>query len=148
MEIKNVDRKRTLMIRTITSMSRISDTMGEAYAELAAFMEKKGIPFAGAPYAMYYNMDEEALDVEMGFPVESDTSCEGRISTGELPEGKIASALHIGPYSRLEETYMKLMEYVKDQGMETEEWMYEYYLNSPMEVKPEELQTEICYPLK
>jgi effector-binding domain-containing protein len=148
MEIKEVQNRKTLMIRTITPMSSISDAMGEAFTKLAAFMEKNGIAFAGPPYAKYYNMDMEALDVEMGFPITAETAAEGSIKIGELPAGKIASAVHLGPYDKLEETYIKLMEYVKGKGLETEEWMYEFYLNSPMEVKPEDLQTEICYPLK
>lgn len=148
MEIKEVKRQRTLMIRTVTGVSRISDVMGECYTELAGFMESRGIAFAGPPYAKYYNMDMEALDVEMGFPVAGETEGTGRIQTGELPAGQVASAIHRGPYDKLEETYMKLTEYVTGKGLETTEWMYEFYLNSPLEVKPEELQTEICYPLK
>ncbi|MBF9017415.1 MULTISPECIES: GyrI-like domain-containing protein [unclassified Oceanispirochaeta] len=148
MEIKEVQIRKTVMIRTITPVSNISDVMGEAFTELGAYMEKNSIAFAGPPYARYYNMDMEALDVEMGFPVASESVGTGRIKVGELPAGKIASAVHVGPYDKLEETYIKLMEFVKEKGLEAEEWMYEFYLNSPMEVKPEELQTEICYPLK
>lgn len=148
MEIKEVENRKTIMIRTTTPMSSISDAMAEAFTKLAAHMGKNGIAFAGPPYAKYYNMDMEALDVEMGFPINSEAAVEGIIKIGELPAGKIASAVHHGPYDKLEETYIKLMEFVKGKGLETEEWMYEYYLNSPLEVKPGELQTEICYPLK
>lgn len=148
MEIKEVQKRETLMIRTITPMSSISDAMGDAFTKLAAYMEKNGIAFAGPPYARYYNMNMEALDVEMGFPITGKIAGEGNIQMGELPAGKIASALHLGSYDKLEETYTKLMEYVKGKDLETEEWMYEFYLNSPMDVKPEELETEICFPLK
>ncbi|MDC7235260.1 MAG: GyrI-like domain-containing protein [Spirochaetales bacterium] len=148
MEIKDVKAQKTLMIRLTTPVSSISDVMGEVYTELGAYMGRKGIDFAGAPYAMYYNMDMEALDVEMGFPVAGDPPVEGRIQRGELPAGKIAAAVHTGPYDKLEETYTKLMAYVKEQGLESEEWMYEFYLNSPMEVAPADLKTEICFPLK
>jgi len=148
MEIKNVDRKQTLMVRMTVPAAKLSDIMGEVYGELGAYMGQKGIPFAGAPYAMYYNMDMEALDVEMGFPVLSDDKGEGRIKPGEIPAGRVVAAVHHGPYATIEETYTKLMAHVKEEGLETTEWMYEYYLNSPMEVKEEELQTEICFPLK
>ncbi len=148
MEIKDVQKQNTLMVRLVTPISKISDVMGEAYQEIGEFMAKKGIPFSGAPYARYYNMNMEALDVEMGFPIAIDVKGENRIKTGQIPAGKIATAIHCGPYSTLEETYTKLMGFVKEKGLEVEEWMYEYYLNSPMEVKPEELQTQICYVLK
>lgn len=148
MEIKDVTSQKTLMVRLITPLSKISEVMGEVYGEIGAYVQRKGLQFSGAPYAMYYNMDMEALDVEMGFPVAGDDKGEGRITPGEIPGGKIATAIHTGPYDKLEETYNKLMEFVKEDGKNVQEWMYEYYLNSPMEVKPEELQTQICYPLK
>jgi effector-binding domain-containing protein len=148
MEIKEVAEQNTLMIRLITPASRLSDVMGEAYGELGAYMGRKGIQFAGPPYAMYYNMDMEALDVEMGFPTVAKESGERRIKTGRIPGGKVASALHAGPYAKLEETYRKLMDYVNEKGVQVyEEWMYEFYLNSPMEVLPEDLQTEIRFIL-
>lgn len=147
-EIKSVESQKTIMVRLTTPAGKLSDVMGEVYGELGAFMGEKGIVPAGAPYAMYYNMDMEALDVEMGFPVAGDPACEGRIKAGEIPGGKIAAAVHTGPYDKLEETYNKLMAFVKEKGLDVQEWMYEYYLNSPLEVKPEELQTQICYPVK
>lgn len=148
MEIKEVEKQNTLMVRLVTPMSKISQVMGEVYQEIAELMAKKEIPFAGAPYARYYNMDMEALDVEMGFPVQADVEGEKRIKSGLIPAGKIATTIHSGPYDKLEETYTKLMVFVKEKGLDVEEWMYEYYLNSPMEVKPEGLQTQICYVLK
>lgn len=148
MEIRKAKAQKTVMIRTTAPASALPQVMGDVYGELGAFMGQRGITPAGPPYAMYYNMDMEALDVEMGFPVAADAPVEGRIKMGKLPAGKIAAAVHTGPYAKLEETYNKLMAYVKEQGLETEEWMYEYYLNSPMEMAPEELRTEICYPIK
>lgn len=148
MEIKEVTSRRTLMVRLTTPFSKLSEKMGEVYNEITSYAQKKGIEFSGDPYAMYYNMDIEALDVEMGFPVDGENTGEGRITTGEIPGGIIASAVHVGPYEKIEGTYKNLLEYIKTEGREVHDWMYEYYLKSPMEVKPEELQTRICYPLK
>lgn len=148
MEIKKVEKLKTLMVRTVAPASTLPVLMGEVYGELGAYMGRKGIAFAGPPYAMYYNMDMDALDVEMGFPVSVDAEGEGRITAGEIPGGTVASAVHKGPYDKLMDTYNILMAFVRENGLETTEWMYEFYLNSPAEVKPEDLETEICYPLK
>lgn len=148
MEILDVQKQETLMVRLTTQVRKLPEVMGEVYQEIASYMGRKGVDFAGPPYAMYYNMDMEALDTEMGFPVTAGTRGEGRIKTGQIPGGKIATTVHTGPYSKLEESYNKLMEFVKEQDVQVEEWMYEYYLNSPMEVKEEELQTKICFVLK
>lgn len=148
MEIKNVEKQKTLMIRMTAPAAKLPEVMGEVYGELGAYLGRKGIAFAGAPYAMYYNMDMDALDVEMGFPVVSDDKGEGRIRNGEIPAGKVASTVHVGPYAKLEDSYSSLMAFVKEKGLNVTEWMYEYYLNSPVEVKEEELRTEICYPIR
>ena len=148
MEMKEVEKRRTLMVRMTAPVGDLPRIMGDVFGELGSYMGRKGIDFAGPPYALYRNMDMEALDVEMGFPVNREDIGEGRIKPGELPAGTIATALHTGPYSRLEETYGALMAYVGEKGKSAEEWMYEFYLNSPGEVEPEELQTEICFPLK
>ena len=148
MEIKEVEQQNSLMVRLTTPVSKMSDVMGEVYQELAGYMGKKGIEFAGPPYAMYYNMDMEALDVEIGFPVNLSDTGEERIKPGCIPGGKIATTIHTGPYGKMEETYEKLMAYVKEKQLDVHEWMYEYYLNSPLEVKPEELQTQICFVIK
>ncbi|MDC7246666.1 MAG: GyrI-like domain-containing protein [Sphaerochaetaceae bacterium] len=149
MEIREVTQQNTLMVRLITSLSRISEVMKEVYTEIGTFMQHRGIEYTGAPYAMYYNMDMEALDLEIGFPVTAPVETEGRISNGTIPGGKIATTVHKGPYDTLEKTYMELLAFVRDKGVEVEEqWMYEYYLNDPAEVKPEELLTQICYIVK
>ena len=59
--------------------------MGPVYGEIAAYMAKNKIPFAGPPFAMYYNMDMDDLDVEIGFPVAEKISGEGRVKPGTLP---------------------------------------------------------------
>ncbi len=148
MEIRKVQQQDSLMIRLTTPVSKISEVMGEVYQELAGYMGRKGIEFAGPPYAMYYNMDMEALDVEMGFPVNQSDKGEGRIKPGQIPGGEIVTTIHTGPYDKLEGTYEKLMAFVKEKQLDVQEWMYEYYLNSPLEVKPEELQTQICFAVK
>lgn len=148
MEIKEVQKQNTLMIRLVTPVSSLADVMGEVFQEIGEFMGKKGIAISGAPYAMYYNMDMEALDVEMGFPVSSEVKGENRIKSGLIQGGKIVTTIHSGPYDKLEESYTKIIGFVKEKELDIEEWMYEYYLNSPMEVKPEELQTQICFVLK
>jgi len=147
MEIKKLQEQNTLMVRMTTAVENLPTVMGEIYEEIGAYMGKKELEFVGAPYARYYNMDMSALDVEMGFPVARKDPGGGRLKSGLLPAGEYATTLHTGPYDNLEETYNKLMAYVKEQGIEVQQWMFEQYLNSPMEVKHENLQTQIFFPV-
>jgi len=145
-----IERKETptLSVRYRTPAADLPNSMGPIYGEIAAYMGKSGIPFAGPPFAMYYNMDMNDLDVEIGFPVAKVTAGEGRISAGKLPGGSFATAKHTGPYTALEETYNALTAFVKDKGVQMETFMFEEYLNSPEDTPPETLETAIYFPLK
>lgn len=147
MEIKTVQEQKTLYIRTTTPVAQLPAIMGPAYGKLAAYAGENGAAFAGPPYARYYNMDMDALDVEIGFPVDKVLPGQGDIQAGTLPGGKRAAAVHRGPYTTIGATYDKLMAYTQQEGLTTTEWMYESYLNSPEENPPEKLETEIFFPI-
>jgi len=148
MDIVELKARDTLAVRYRTPMAELSKSMGQAYGEIAAYMGKKGIPFSGPPFAMYYNMDMDDLDVEIGFPVASQAAGEGRVKPGRLPGGKLAMATHIGSYEGIGATYEKLTAFVSERALKPEEYMYEEYLNSPEDTPPEKLATNIYFPLK
>jgi effector-binding domain-containing protein len=147
MEIKDLNEMNTLAIRVTVPVSNLPQTMGRIYGEIAAHMQERGIPFAGAPYARYYNMDMEALDVEIGFPVTKPAVGTDAIKPCVLPAGKALVEKHIGPYERIEEAYNRLMAYVDEQKLSVNGETYEFYLNDPAETKPEALETEIYFPV-
>lgn len=154
MKIMDLQEKPTLSIRQTTSVKDLPDLIGRNYGKIMAYMGKAGVEPSGAPFVMYYNLDMENLDVEMGFPVPegslSSFPAEGveDIRKGKLPGGKTAYALHTGPYETMEKAYNDLTAFVEREGCKPESFVYEVYLNSPTEVPAEELQTEIFFPLK
>jgi effector-binding domain-containing protein len=145
-----IERKETptLTVRYRTPVSELPNTMGAVYGEIAAYMGKSGIPFAGPPFIVYYNMDMYDLDVEVGFPLAKAAAGEGRIAASRLREGFFATAKHTGPYTTLEETYNALTAFIKEKGVQTETFMFEEYLNSPEDTPPENLETVIYFPIK
>lgn len=148
MEIKETQDQKTVMVRTTTSLEDISTTLGSIYGELMGYLQRNGLTMTGHPFVLYHNADMAALDIEAGVPVGAVVSGEGRIQPGTIPGGRVLSAIHTGPYSSLGETYTPVMEHIQKEGLEATEWMYELYLNSPGEVPEDQLQTEICFPLK
>ncbi len=150
MEVRTVSEQNTLYVRTTTPVAELPQIMGTIYGEIAEFMQKEGVPFTGPPFALYHNMDMQALDVEIGFPVPADSASRGneRVQAGKIPGGKVLAVLHTGPYSAMEETYTKAMAHIEKEGLKVMPWMYEAYLNDPGETPPEQLQTEIFFPLE
>ncbi|MFP4563417.1 MAG: GyrI-like domain-containing protein [Spirochaetia bacterium] len=149
MEIIETKDRHTAAVRLRTPVSELPQVMGKVYGEIAGFMGKKGISFAGPPFALYYNMDMNDLDVEIGFPTAERIEGEGRVQPGTLPGGPAATAKHVGPYATIEDTYNALTAFVKDKGLAAEDGcMYEEYLNSPEDTPPEKLETNIYFFLK
>jgi effector-binding domain-containing protein len=148
MEVRETAEKDTVSIRTSTPVEKLSEVMGQAYGEIMQHLGPKGIQPTGPPFAIYYNMDMTNLDVEMGFPVASSVEGAGRVKSSKLPGGRAAVTIHVGPYEKIDEAYNGLMAFVKEKGLETDVFSYEFYLNDPREEKPEDLQTEIYFPIK
>lgn len=149
MRIEEVDRQDTLAVRRTVDVKELPQVMGEVYGKIAQYASSNRIAITGAPFAMYHNMDMEALDIEIGFPVQGQFEGEGEITCGSIPEGRIATAIHEGPYATMEQTYSALSRFVEEQQIEVyPDWMYEYYLNSPLEVPQQELRTKICFIIR
>ncbi|MFX1340916.1 MAG: GyrI-like domain-containing protein, partial [Promethearchaeota archaeon] len=72
----------------------------------------------------------------------------GAIKASKLAKGKVASCIHMGPYEEMKPTYDALTEWVQNNGYEPTGVTIEYYYNDPHEVAPEEIMTEIQFPLK
>jgi AraC family transcriptional regulator len=53
----------------------------------------------------------------------------------------------VGPYSAIGEAYTALGEWMAMNGYDYEV-CYEFYLNDPEETAPEQLETEIVFPIK
>jgi effector-binding domain-containing protein len=147
-EILEQQTRPTASIRTKTTVSNLPKTIGEAYAEIGKHLEESGIVCAGAPFAIYYNMDINDLDVEMGFPVAAGIEEKGNIKNSCLPAGKVVSFRHVGPYTELEGAYNEAFAWIKENSIETGGIICEFYLNDPATTPPAELITEINFFLK
>ncbi len=147
-EVKEQSPQHTLYIRTRTSVQELPQVLGQAYGEIAQYLERLGEQPAGPPFAAYYNMDMQNLDVEIGFPVSKKIAAKDNVQAGELPAGKVATCIHIGPYSDITPAYTALSEWIKANGYEATGVAYEMYLNDPSQTPPQELMTQIVFPLQ
>jgi effector-binding domain-containing protein len=137
----------SLSIRTRTSVGDLPEVLAKAFGTIAGYLGEIGDEPAGPPFTAYYNMDMQDLDVEIGFPVSNQLPGREEISAGEIPGGKYATCLYTGPYKDIEPAYTALSEWIKAQGYEATGAAYELYLNDPSQTPPEELQTQILFPL-
>ena len=140
-EVKEQPTQPTLSIRTRTSVQDLAQVLGKAYDAIAQYLAELGEQPVGPPFAAYYNMDMQNLDVEIGFPASKRLPGKGEIKASEIPAGKVATCLYTGPYSEIEPAYNALSQWIKDNGYEATGVAYEMYLNDPTQTLPRELKT-------
>ena len=68
-EVKEQPVQKTLSIRTRAAVQDLPQVFGEGYGAIAQYLGELGEQPIGPPFAAYYNMDMDNLDVEFGFPV-------------------------------------------------------------------------------
>ncbi|MGE5405953.1 MAG: GyrI-like domain-containing protein [Candidatus Saccharibacteria bacterium] len=115
--------------------------MGGIFSEIQA----AGKMPAGAPILLYHdeNYDPKNVDVECAWPVDDPA-----LATGTLPAVRAMRYVHVGPYTTLEPVYNALMGWVTENGYKTLCPMREVYPNDPSVTPPEELITEIIFPVE
>ena len=140
--------KLTLMIRTRTSIQDMPALLGGCYGEIIQHVNEVGGKEPMESFVIYYNMDMNDLDIDVGFTVSEKFPDKGRIKMSSIRAGKYAVTLHEGPYETLEKTYNELTAFCKEKQVEVDDWVYEVYLNNPMDNPGEPPKTVIYFPLK
>jgi len=148
MEVKDIDEKLALMIRKTTPVQDMPTVLGKCYGEIMQYVKEIDAEEPIESFVIYYNMDMSSLDIDVGFTVPEKLPGRGHIKMSSIPAGKYAFALHEGPYETLTETYDGLTAYVKEKEFEVDTWVYEVYLNNPMDNPDKTPKTMIYFPLK
>lgn len=136
-----------LYVRTRCPVQALGQVAGECWGQIGAYLAELGAAPTSGPYMAYYNADMNDLDVEMGFPVTGPLPDRGNLQFRALPECRVATCLHVGSYSQIGATYSALQAWMSEQGLNCSSQMYEWYLNDPDQVAPEELLTRIAWVL-
>ena len=123
--------------------------MGDGFDRLSAAFAAAKAEMAGMPMCHYTDYDEQSATFDLGFPARPDqleALREAGLSIGETPSGRSMKATHIGPYDTVVETYNKMTEAMKKQGLVGAHDMWETYF-SPPETPPEKIRTDVIWPV-
>lgn len=148
-EIKRQAAQPTMAVRTRTAMQDLPNVLGKLFCDIAAAIGEQGQQPMGPPYVAYFNMDVQALEIEVGFPVQKKLQPKGEVRPGAMPEGDVATCVYTGPYGEeMRPAYEAIMKLAADRKKTPTGVAYEIYFNSPEDTPPEKLQTQILMPLK
>lgn len=137
-----------LAIRTRTPVAAIGPVMGQAFGKVYQYMLEIGAKPGDCAVTVYYNMDMNDLDVEIGFVLAEPAPGSGEVHTLQIPGGKQVSCMYKGPYDRMEPAYTAMTEWMASNGYVPSGSAYEFYYNDPSQVPPSELLTKIMFPVK
>ena len=113
---------------------------------------KQGLTADGPVITVYFNSPEMVAESELkwrvGFQVRQGVKVRSPLKLDTYQKKTVLEFLHKGSYESLPQVYNKLLKYGKEHSLEFLLPSYEFYLNSPLEVKAQELLTRIELPVK
>jgi effector-binding domain-containing protein len=129
----------------LTDMSGVIVQFMQAMQSQGLFPSIRG-PMVGVYYNSPAQVKPEELSWEVGFVVSEEAAPKPPLEKKNWSYPTVAVAVHVGPYANVSETIQKLTDWMKGKGYSASGPVLERYLNNPMQVKPEELRTEIWIP--
>ncbi|OGO08692.1 MAG: hypothetical protein A2Y61_03890 [Chloroflexi bacterium RBG_13_60_13] len=129
--------------------------MQQAFGTLFGWLGRKGLVPAGPPSGAYYNapgeVPEDQLLWELRCPVAGDSPPIGPDENGlgvKLVEAaQVAATMHKGPFQKVGMTWDALGKWIVANGYQIVGPGIEIYLSDPGQTKPEDLLTEVAFPV-
>jgi effector-binding domain-containing protein len=147
-EVHELHPREVAVVRVEVPVTGLPNAFGEAICEIESRMAEAGVEVAGPPFARYLELAAERIVAEIGCPVWRPAPHVGRVYPGQLPGGRVATILHVGPYDGLADTYGILERWLTESGATAAGPMWEVYWSDPnAEPDPATWRTVIHVPL-
>jgi effector-binding domain-containing protein len=147
-EVIDVDARPVAAIRGHVTFDQLATEIRRALDEVWAFLRASDLVPAHN-VVVYHGAVHvpEGVDIDVG--VQVDRPFDERSATGvrcvELPAGRIARAVHVGPYDRLGDTHTAVLDHLRSIGVSPRGRSWEIY--GDWVEDPAQLETEVVYPL-
>ena len=94
-ELKKVEAE-TGVVRLETTIDELPSLINESYRRIAEYLAELG-KRRDAPFAAYYRLDTQSIDIELGVPVSKNLPGKDDIKSGETVPGDAVIYIHEGP---------------------------------------------------
>lgn len=144
--VKEVPAINVASLRIHTDLASIATDLAGGFGQVGAAVAG---PPAGPPFVIFHDVIDEETDgdIEICFPVPGPIEASGDVTSRELAGGSMVTTIHKGPYDQVSPAYHTLTGWVQEHGHQFAGPPREIYLNDPTTVEPDEILTEIQWPI-
>jgi len=126
------------------------DQMGSLFSQLGGYAAGKQL--TGEMVGIYYDdpatVPAENLRSEIGIVVPDGFMPDSGYGVQEVPAQKVVYAILKGPYAEIAKEYPYIMEWMEKKGYKITGPVMEIYLEADPDVPPEQLVTEVRFPIE
>lgn len=146
-EVKHFAPVHTAVIRSRVRREELSKFVPAACGEVWSFFRAAGLPKPGRHVALYLNDGQGS--VEVGAEVGQAFTGNDRVQCSQLPTGRVATAVHFGPYGRLGDAHTAIREWCDQHGHRLSKVSWEIYghWQESWNADPSKIRTDVFYLL-
>jgi hypothetical protein len=143
---------------------RMPTVMGRDFHKLIDYVDAQHSELVDVPYSHYVDIQWDKqlkkgalgsiLDMFfkrwhffVGMPISNRLTAQGNIKPAMLDKRKYVKGVHKGSYESMGDTYLRMVDWTKKQGLTPAPESLEFYMNDPTYAKQEELETVVLVPV-
>ncbi|HEX3845905.1 MAG TPA: SRPBCC family protein [Steroidobacteraceae bacterium] len=127
----------------------IGKAYADAYVKIGKFMAKNKLHAAGAPLGIDGDIANGSFSFQAGMPIDrADVADADGVRIAQSYQGKALKATHVGPYNTLTGTYDAFRAYVAAHDYTPAASPISWYIDDPAKTPPQQLRTEVYWPIR
>lgn len=147
-EVVDLDPQPALVIEAEVAPQDLGAELARILPTVHGHVTARSGQMAGMPFLRYLDMGAATFKIQAGVPVTEPIEGDGEIRATELPGGRTATTLFLGPYHEVGKAWDAMGAWCAEHGIEVNFGGWDVYENDPSTVPdPSELRTRIYQPL-
>jgi effector-binding domain-containing protein len=146
-EVVELKPQPVLVMEATAVPSELGKVLGRILPAVFEYANAHGAAITGNPFMRYLEMTD-VFRIDAGMPVAESVAGNQDILARELPGGRAATTLFLGPYDQVGKAWDAITAWFGEHNLEFAFGGWDVYENDPTEVKdPSELRTRLYQPL-
>lgn len=146
--IREIEATTVAALRETIAMADLPLFFDRAYRTVFEALTRQGAATIGPALGIYFGMPSESVDVAAGFPIAASIDPDGDVREILLPAGRAAETVHHGSYGELAQSYQRLEDWMRAEGVTPGEVVWESYETMPTpDADPASMRTRITWLL-